>query len=266
MKKNIIPAVLDVIFVFTATLAAGFTVLRFYLKSFWGALIPGILLALLTALLFRSVSRRKDVAYSLKAADSARMDEVINTLCLMTDKELNSFFKSLFEKMRLPFKIEESGLYLTEINAEVRFCLTFSKVYEGMITDLYKRTERGRRLIVVGSAFSEEVLQLTSRFADRIRLVDGANLYLTLKRFELFPEVKDTPLPKKQRLNLPRALFNKKRAKQYFLYGLTLEFFSFFVFYPVYYVCFGAALILLSIACFFFGIKDEPEMKNPFRD
>lgn len=265
MKKKLIPAVLDVIFVFSATLAASFTVLRFYLKSFWWATALSLLLSSLTALLFRSVSRRKDVAYSLKVADATRMEEALTALCLMNDGELSDFFQKLFSKMELPFKIEKSGLFLTEIRADVRFCFTFSKVHEGMITDLYKRTESGRKLIVLGKSFSEEVLQLTDRFAGRIRLVDGANLYLTMKRFELFPKKKETP-SKKQRLNLPRALFNKKRAKQYFLYGLTLEFFSFFVFYPVYYVCFGALLIVFSIVCFFFGIRDEPEMKNPFRD
>ena len=86
-----------------------------------------------------------------------------------------------------------------------------------------------------------------------------------MKRFEVFPEIKEELREVKPAFSLPRALFSKKRAKQYFLYGLTLEFFSFFIYYPIYYVCFGTALILFSVVCFFFGIRDEPELQNPFR-
>lgn len=266
MRKKIIPAVLDLIFVFLATLAASFALLRFYLKSLFWATALSVAFATLTALLFRSISKRKDVTYSLKKEDAQKMEDVLNTLCLMTDSELTQFFSKLFLKMEIPFKTEENALFLTETGAEVRFCFTFSKVHEGMITDLYKRADKGRKLIVLGRVFSEEVLQLTPRFAGRIRLVDGANLYLTLKRFELFPEQKEQVEEKKHRLNLPKAMFNRKRARQYFLYGLALEFFSLFVFYPVYYICFGAALIVFSVVCFFFGIRDEPEMLNPFKD
>ena len=157
------------------------------------------------------------------------------------------FFISLFDKMKLPYAFDGDAITLTDTNTVVRYYFTFSKAYEGKIIEFYKSTGKGKRLLVLGRSFSEETSALTDRFAGRIRLADGAALYLTMKRFELFPDVREELKTEKSPLNLPRALFSKKRAKQYFLYGLTLEFFSFFVYYPIYYVCFGTALIL----CFY---------------
>jgi len=186
-------------------------------------------------------------------------------LCLMSDVELTAFFKKLLIKMEVPFECNDEIITLKTTNTEIRYYFSFSKSHEGKVIDFYKQTGKGKNLLVVGREFSGEVATLTSRFGGRISLLDGTNLYLTMKRFEVFPEITYELKTEKQRINLPRALLSKKCAKQYFLYGVTLEFFSFFVFFPVYYVCFGALLIIMSIVCLFFGIKDEPEMQNPFR-
>jgi len=264
MIKRLIPAVLDTAFVFTAAFAATFAVIRFYVKSVWVALVLAAVTGTLAAMLFRAVSKHKSAAYSLKTKDQELMENVLNELCLMSTEELTAFFTMLLDKMQEPYTIEDGHILLSRTNTVVRYYFTFSKAYEGKIIEFYKSTGKGKRLLVLGRSFSEETSALTDRFAGRIRLADGAALYLTMKRFELFPDVREELKTEKSPFNLPRALFSKKRAKQYFLYGLTLEFFSFFVYYPIYYVCFGTALILFSIVCFFFGLKDEPDTVNPF--
>jgi len=265
MKKNLLPTIFDTVFVFLASFIVVFAVIRFY-SELWLALLFGLIIAFMITVLFRMLANRKSARYALKKEDAKKMENVLNTLCLMTTDELNTFFISLFDKMKLPYAFDGDAITLTDTNTVVRYYFTFSKAYEGRIIEFYKKTDAGQKLLVVGREFSEETIGLTPRFAGRIRLLDGTNLYLTMKRFEIFPTLKTELKTEKQAVNLPKALFSKRRAKQFFLYGLTLQFFSFFVYYPVYYICFGSALMIFSVLCFFFGIKDEPEMKNPFRE
>ncbi len=266
MKKKLLPIILDTAFVFIATLSACFAVFRFYIDKLWLCALLSSALAALSAAVFRHLSYKKSVKYSLKREDEERKDAVLNSLCLMSETELSEYFCSLLGKMQLPHAAQEDGsIILTESNTAVYFYFTFSKTYAGRVIEFYKQTQKACKTLVIGREFSEEVRALTARFCGRIELLDGTGLYLTMKRFELFPPIKEELKEVKQKLNLPKTVFNKKRARQYFLYGLTLEFFSFFAFYPIYYVLMGTALILFAIVCYFFGIKEVEEFKNPFR-
>lgn len=265
MKKRLIPAILDTAFVFIATFAIVFTLIRFY-SFFWLALVVAIIFAFACAIIFRLISARRCAKYSLKTADADKMERTLNTFCLMTEEELISFFITLLDKMEVPYTVNKKGLTLTSNNTCIKFYFTFSKAYEGKIIEFYKNTDEGKNLMVIGRDFSEDVIGLTQRFAGRIKLLDGATLYLTLKRFEVFPKEKLEFKKVKPTLNVPKSLFNKKNAKRYFFYGLLLQFFSFFVYYPVYYVCFGAGMMIFSVICFFFGLQDLPKSNNPFKE
>lgn len=259
-----LPNVLDTALVTVAGFSASFLVLRFYVKILWLTLLLSALFAIGISVIFRMFRKRKSVKYSLKKEDAEHMERVLNTLCLMTEKELANYFCALFDKMRLPYARDDS-IVLTDTNTQIEFYFCFSKTHEGKIIDFYKSVDEGRKLLVIGREFSEETTLLTKRFSGRIKLLDGASMYILMKRFEFFPEIKEELKTEKQSFNLPRALFSRRRARQYFFYGLTLEFFSFFAFYPLYYVLFGGALMIFSIVCLFFGIRDNPDTTNPFR-
>ncbi len=264
--KKLLPEILDLAFVTVATFAASFTVLRFYINSLALTIIISAIFSALVCLIFRLASKRKNVTYALKKKDAEMLDKVIFTLCIMTDEQLCNFFSTLFKKMDLPFTLDGNELILTQTNTRVCFYFTFSETYAGRVIEFYKQADKGQNIIVLGREFDEKTTALTRRFGNRITLIDSANLYLTLKRYETLPPINDEFIERKKRINLPKSLFSKNKAKKYFLYGVALNFFSFFVFYPIYYVCFGTALIIFSIICFFFGIKDEPKNDNPFRN
>lgn len=265
MKGKFLPAVIDAVFVFVGTFAAVFAVLRFYVDGVWVCAAVSAVVAVSVAAAFRALSKRRRRVYALKAADRERLENALNSLSLMTDEELCAYFLRLFELMRLSARAENGRIFLEDRNAEVRFYFTFSPAYAGRVIDFYKETGKGRNLIVLGREFTEEITSLADRFAGRIIPVDGAELYALMKNYEYFPPVKAELKKEKPALSLPRALLSKKRAKQYFLYGLTLEFFALFVFYPLYYAVFGAALMALSVACYFFGFAEAPARPNPFR-
>lgn len=259
-----IPVILDGALVFFAGGLAAFSVLRFY-STLAVSAVFALLVAALVLSLYILVSKRRSTKFALKARDMDEYERVMTSLCLMTEKELADYFCDLLSKMRLPFTREGDLIALTEKKAEIRFLFTFGEAYEGKIIDMYKETGKGLGLIVAGREFGEGQRKLTDRFAGRITLVGGEELFLLMKRFELMPPVKEELKSERTHFSLPRALFSRRRAAQYFLYGLTLEFFGLFVFYPIYYVCFGAALMTFSLVCLFFGIRDNPARDNPFR-
>ena len=259
MKNNFLPITVDAIFIFAATFAAAFTVMRFYTKLPILSVVTAVLFAVLLTALFLSFSSKRKMRYALKRKDAEHLKNVMGALCIMTDTQLNAFFKTLLSRANVNFAEDNGVIVLEEYNAELRYYFTFSEPYGEKIVEFYKQAAKGRGVLVAGREFGERERQLSERFAGRISLADGAALYAAMKRFETYPEIPDCirESPRKNKLRLGEA-FSKKRAKQYFLYGVSLEFFSFLVFYPVYYIVFGTALIFLSIFCFFFGMKDAP--------
>ena len=266
MKRTALSAALDAVFIFVATAAAVFTVMRYYFKNIWAAVVPAVLCGTGVAVIFRLIASRKSAAYALKRKDAERMENALDSLCLSGEAALNAYFSALLTKAGTPFTEENGIIVLTETNTELRYYFTFSETYEGRIVEFYKLAGKGRKILVIGREFGEKAFKLTSRFAGRITLLDGAHLYLAMKKYDCFPESEELLKTEKPKLNLPRALFSKKRARQYLLYGITMEFFSFIVFYPLYYLFFGTALVLFSIICYFFGIENEPPQENPFKN
>ncbi|MBQ9481559.1 MAG: hypothetical protein IJU84_05310 [Clostridia bacterium] len=265
MKRTALSAVLDAAFVFVATAAVVFTAVRFY-SSLTAAIVAAISSAVGITIIFRMSAVKRSAAYALKKKDAEMMENVLDALSLMQEAALNAYFTALLKKSETPFEEENGRLILTDTNTEIFYYFTFGETYEGRIIEFYKQAEKGRNIFVFGREFSEKTYALSKRFAGRIKLLDGAGLFLAMKKYDCFPEVKPLSFTAKRKINLPKALFSKRRARQYFLYGLTMEFFSFFVFYPAYYLIFGSALVLFSIVCYFFGIKDAPPQENPFRE
>ncbi|MBP5193482.1 MAG: hypothetical protein J6126_01990 [Clostridia bacterium] len=264
MNLRRLPATLDTIFVFTAAFAAAFTVMRYYVKFLWAAIAVGLLLGAGLATVYSLLRAKKNAVYALKRKDAEMLERVMDAMCLSSESELINYFRTLFQKAEVPFFEENGKIILKKQNAELTFYFTFSDTYGGRIIDFYKQSEKGRGVVVLGREFGEEARSLAVRFGGRITLIDGATLFLFMKRFECFPPLKPELKSPRRRFTLPREIFGKKRARQYFLYGVVMEFFSLFVFWPIYYLAFGTALILLSLFCFFFGAKEIKELQNPF--
>ncbi|MBP5308030.1 MAG: hypothetical protein J6Z34_02725 [Clostridia bacterium] len=266
MKRSAVSAALDVFFVFFATAASVFTVMRYYFRNLSAAITAAAVSGVFVTVIFRMSAIRKNAVYALKKKDAEQMEVSLDALSLMDETALNAYFKRLLQKSETPFSEENGTIILTETGTELKYYFTFSETYAGRIIEFYKQAGTGRKILVIGRNFNEEIFALTARFAGRIVLLDGAHLYPAMKKYDCFPETKEPLTVKKTRKNLPKELFSKKRARQYFLYGLTMEFFSFFVFYPVYYLVFGTALVLLSVVCYFFGVKEAPPQENPFKN
>lgn len=265
MNNKIIPFISDCLFVFIGGAALAFVCLRFYLKT-PAATIISVIFALMLETVFILIKRKKCVSYALKSKDREKAETALSALCLFNENELNDFFCNLFNKMQIEFTYEKGIIVLKKLNSEVRYCFSFSPVTEKEIIEIYKKSARGKGVIVCGKSFTEETLSLSKRFGGRIKLIDGDTLFSTMKRFELFPPENEklTFSKKKNHSLFSMRVFCKKNAGKYLLYGILLEVFGMLSFYPVYYSIVGAAFIILSLTAFFFGPKNQTTDENPF--
>ena len=266
MNNKIIPFVSDCIFVFLGAASVSFVALRFY-SGLTASIILSAVFAALSETIFVLLRKRRTRNYILKTKDAEKAEKAMFSLCVFKEDELNEFFSSFLKKMQIPFFSENGVIVLPESNAELHFKFTFASVTENEIIEEYKKTAKGRNVLVCGKSFSEETISLAKKFGGRIILADGGALYSVMKRFEFFPpESKNFVCAKKKNVSsLFANFFSRKNAGRFLLYGILLELFGSLSFYPVYYSVSGGIFIILSLSVFFFGLKDELPPDNPFR-
>ncbi|MBP5307585.1 MAG: hypothetical protein J6Z34_00430, partial [Clostridia bacterium] len=89
MKKSAVSAALDVAFVFSATAAPVFTVIRYYFQNLPAAIAAAAVSGLFVAIIFRMSAIRKNTAYALKKKDAEQMEAALDALSLMDETALN---------------------------------------------------------------------------------------------------------------------------------------------------------------------------------
>lgn len=265
MNNKILPFVFDCIFVFLGGAALGFVVLRFYF-GLTASIILTLCFALLTETIFFLLRKKKTKNYIMKTKDREKAESVLFTLGVSKREELNDFFSAFLDKMSVEHFDDKGVIVLSETQTELRYCFSFSPVTENEIIEEYKKTGKGRNVLVCAKSFSEETVALAKRFCGRILLADGGALYSVMKRFDFFPpENKNFSAQKKKPKIVLANLFSRKNAGRFLLYGILLELFGALSFYPVYYSVTGGIFIILSLAVFFFGLRDELPPDNPFK-
>ena len=266
MNNRTIPIVSDCILVFLGAAALSFVALRFY-SGLTASIILSVVFAALSETIFVLLTKKRTRNYILKAKDAEKAEKAMFALCVSKEDELNKFFSSFLKKMQIPFSSENGVIVLSESNAELHYKFTFASVTENEIIEEYKKTAKGRNVLVCGKSFSEESVSLSKRFGGRIILADGGALYSVMKRFEFFPPENENYVRAKKK-NVPYLFanfFSRKNAGRFLLYGILLELFGALSFFPVYYSVSGGIFIILSLSVFFFGLKDELPPDNPFR-
>lgn len=238
MKKINFALVSDVLFFTICSFILTFTAVRYYLKSAYSALIAAIGGAVCTAMLSFVVlfSHRK--------------------------KKLNNFLsesekKSLSLHLSVSNKNDVEQLFLTALNAtyaegncisddERLYFLNFkmSPLSADDIAQIIK-AQTPLKKCVFACDITPDALSLAYDFEIEVKLI--GDIYALLKDKNLLPEKYALgKVKQKGFFHKIKKRFNRKLCPPLFLCGLSLLAFSFFTFYPVYYIAFGGALLVLS--------------------
>lgn len=245
MKKLNLALISDVLFFALCAFILSFTIIRFYTKSAVTALICavgcGIIFGALAFVILYN-KRKKHLVASLGESEKKSLSL---HLSVCNKREVQKLFTDALDGA-----YTENGSVCDRDHVYF-FNFKLSPVSPDDIAEIIK-TETDRKKCVFCCEVSPAARSLAEDFD--IRVVCTAEIYALLKDKKLLPEKYALGNVKKPNVfKRIKKRFNRKLCPSLFFCGLTLLFFSFFTFYPVYYVAFGGALMVLSAVSLLFG-------------
>jgi hypothetical protein len=255
MKKFDLPLILDIIFIFFASLFVSFTVLRYYLDSLTFVTIISFLISFLSVFIGYKLIFRKQKNIYLKNEELAKKNEIFFNLAFLSENDLKNYFIKLFLKAEIKAEKTKEGILLTERNQLVRFMFKLTPLNIDDFVATVK-SNFNKDIILITDEVKSEVLSYAKK--TEIKIVTGTNLFLLMKKHDLYPEISFTVKANekivKRRFNIE---LTRKKAKNFLLFGSVLLLFSMFVAFPIYYLVMGNILIITSVILRFYGKKPE---------
>ena len=105
----------------------------------------------------------------------------------------------------------------------------------------------------------KDVYDFAKRFDGKIKILGTEKTFKFLQETSLLPKPTLPVVTKKSNKELLKSTFTKKKARSYFFLGLGFLFLSSFVTFKLYYLLFGSAFTLFSLACRFFAPQEINE-------
>lgn len=260
MKKSILTIITDTaFFAFAAYLLFLSVFIRTVKVPF--SYIFSALLSLLFSLgvfKFLSVRRKKGI---IKHEEKEKAETVLLHLTFMKKTEINELFKKAFMFYGKPFK--KTGSLFSVPSEKTVYYVSFGidGAYKADAVKLYNNLKDGEKGKIFCYSVSRENEEFCARFNGRISVVDGEKVYAFLKSNAALPDVKFTPLKREKKRFDKTVILNKKRAKNYLIFGSVFMAMSFFVRFNAYYIVFGSLFLILSVIALLFG-KSETEKER----
>ena len=261
MKKYLLPCVTDGVFLGAIVFFASSTVAVYY----FGKTFPSYLIAFFCAAIVLSLYtlrvKRKVSFLNLKAADEKNMRGATQAMLLADDKTILTVFTDYFTKIGKRPMVQNSCLVFGE--NFVAWKIVYDPLTVNDVIECYKKTPQGKNLLLIGNEFSEKALTFASGFGGRIRAIPLSTVLPAVREYGCLPETDFPRLPEKKPFRaFFRNSFERKKGKKYALYGVLLLLLSNFVFYPVWYIASGCALVVYACAVALFA--PVPETKDVF--
>lgn len=238
MKKLNFALISDVIFFTLCAFILCFTGVRFYTRNAQTALIVAIGTALscgLIAFYVLLAKRKKRLILSLSENEK-------KSLSLHLSVCGNEYLLNLFENALEGTYVR--GKRLQDNENIYFFNFKMSPLSSDDIAEVIRSNAKKTKHVYC-CEISPAALSLAEDFS--IEVVTVAEIYALLKDKNLLPEKYALGNVKKPSvLKRIKKRFNRKLCPPLFFSGLALLFFSFFTFYPLYYIVFGGLLMALS--------------------
>lgn len=238
MKKVNFALISDVIFFTLCAFILCFTGVRFYTRNAQTALIVAIGTALACGVIafYILLSRRKK-RLILSLSENEKKSLSLHLSVCGDEYLLNLFEKALDGTYVRGKRLQDNdNIYF--------FNFKMSPLSSDDIAEIIRKNVKKTKHIYC-CEISPAALSLAEDFS--IDVVTVAEIYALLKDKKLLPEKYALGNVKKPNiLKRIKKRFNRKLCPPLFFSGLTLLFFSFFTFYPLYYIIFGGLLMALS--------------------
>ena len=238
MKKINFALVSDVIFFALCAFILCFTGVRFYTRNALTALIIAIGAAAVCGLIaFYILLAKRKKRLILSLSESEKKSLSLHLSVCDDEYVLNLFEKALEGTYVRGNRLQDNeNIYF--------FNFKMSPLSADDIAEVVRKTGKKRKHVYCCD-ISPAALSLAEDFS--VDTVTVAEIYALLKDKNLLPEKYALGNVKKPNIfKRIKKRFNRKLCPPLFFSGLTLLFFSFFTFYPTYYIVFGGLLMALS--------------------
>ncbi|MGN1061112.1 MAG: hypothetical protein ACI4QN_05200 [Candidatus Coproplasma sp.] len=245
MRKITLAVVSDVLFYTLCAFLICFTAVRYFFKSVAVTIIISVLVAAAVCLisLFLTLKKRERLI-TTTVGEGERKLLAIHLSTLPPDK-LNSLFLEAF-----------NGAYpadkgLEDDDNEYRFAFKLSPL---TCDDIAAEIKNGgeKQVVLLCCALSPDAVGFAKDFG--IKTLCIGEIYPLLKTKNLLPQ--SYPFEnssKKGVFSKVKKRFNRRLCPSLFFSGFFLLVYSFFSFYPIWYIVSGSILTLLSAVCLFFS-------------
>ncbi len=171
----------------------------------------------------------------------------------MKKSSLLSFFQRVFKKFDINAEIKNGRLYIKENGVVIFLHFDFDMVKKSEIIKYFNQLNGDDIGIIFSSSFSNEIISFISNFNGKLKLYDENDVFSILKKAGIYPENDVCFFREKEKKWDFSLLINKKRAKNYFFFGVIFMLYSFIVPIKIYYIIVGSIFLILSLSLKLFG-------------
>lgn len=192
------------------------------------------------------------------ARENAEYADFVTKVNFMREAEIIALSEKAAKKNGVIAEKKKDRLYIPERGLNVFFKFGFEELKKADVVRFFNAVNREEKTIIVTESFSGEIAAFAERFGEKITLSDGKEFYSRLKEADCLPrEECEIPLTAPKKRYSANNLINKKRAKNYLVFGLLFLGMSYFSPIKLYYVICGSIMLLLSIIVRLFGRDDK---------
>lgn len=249
MKRFNLPLALDSFLAATCAFLLFFTAVRYYTKSAaWGLLFGISAFFIFGALAFVYIKKSQKTRLTL-SRDERQVELLKLHLCLISESQLRATLIPLTDGGEVCGKKVESK------DISYSFIFRMQPLSSDDIAGVIRQKSKKRKVIFC-NGISEEARRLAENFG--IEYLTGDRIYIRLKEMGILPEKYVFEGEKKKNFfERVKIRFNRKLSAPLFWSGLCLTAFSYFTFYPLYYIISGGILLILAAICLVFGKREN---------
>ena len=176
----------------------------------------------------------------------------------MKKEEQIKFFEEIFSSLNVKFKTQNDCIYLTEHGFVIFLAFNFDGLNKSKILKSFNLLSSDEIGVIFSGEVSGDVKNFAQNFAGKIKLISSVEIFELCKKANLFPNNDICFFVEKEKKWDFSLLLNKKRAKNYFFFGIIFMLYSFIVPIKLYYVLMGSFFLIFSLFVKLFG-KTENE-------
>lgn len=236
-----------IMFVLTFVLTGYFIERRF-------AIAFSVILSIPVAMIAYKKITEKKKTVATKKIEREKIDAMNAELSLYTQTEINDLFFKAFNKGGFNPTRKNGAIYINAKKDVVLIRYGESGAKKTDVVKAFNLTSANSKAYLLSPSFSDELLSFIDRFSGSVVAVNDKKVFEFLDNLNCIPKSKfPAPVTPQTKERLKAAFFDRKKAKNFFLFGFLFLIMSIFVNLKLYYIILGSLFLIYALILKLFG-------------